>query len=119
MDTAKQHLGRGPDEADMMEQYSVIRKGDALAGVAQWNERRPWNQRVLSSIPSPGTCLHCGPGSQQRACERQPHMDVSPSLSPSLPLCLKLNKIFKNKRGKEAAIAYRNEVCGLLDTMKK
>ena len=34
----------------------------ALAGVAQWIECRPENQRVASSIPSQGTCLGCGLG---------------------------------------------------------
>ena len=34
----------------------------ALAGVAQWSECRPVNQRVAGSIPSQGTCLGCGPG---------------------------------------------------------
>ena len=36
----------------------------ALAGVAQWTECQPPNQRVASSIPSQGTCLGCGPGPQ-------------------------------------------------------
>ena len=36
----------------------------ALAGVTQWIQHRPANQRVDSSIPSQGTCLGCGPGSQ-------------------------------------------------------
>ena len=36
----------------------------ALAGVAQWTERRPMNQRVAGSIPSQGTCLDLGPGPQ-------------------------------------------------------
>ena len=49
----------------------------ALAGVAQWIEHRPANQRVTISIPSQGTCLGCGPGSQLGAYKRQPHMDVS------------------------------------------
>ena len=35
----------------------------ALAGVAQWTEHRPVNQRVASSIPGQGTCLGCGPRS--------------------------------------------------------
>ena len=36
-----------------------IQKGEqmALAGVAQWIEHRPANQRVVGSIPSQGTCL--------------------------------------------------------------
>ena len=33
-----------------------------LAGVAQWTEHGPANQRVASSILSQGTCLGCGPG---------------------------------------------------------
>ena len=36
----------------------------ALAGVAQWIECLPANQRVTSSIPSQGTCLGCRPGPQ-------------------------------------------------------
>ena len=31
----------------------------ALAGVAQWIECQPANQRVTSSVPSQGTCLGC------------------------------------------------------------
>ena len=34
----------------------------ALAGVAQWIEYQPANQRATGSIPSQGTCLGCGPG---------------------------------------------------------
>ena len=36
----------------------------ALAGVAQWIECQPMNQRVTGSIPSQGTCLGCRPGPQ-------------------------------------------------------
>ena len=36
----------------------------ALAGVAQWIEHWPENQRVRGSIPSHGTCLGCRPGHQ-------------------------------------------------------
>ena len=43
----------------------------ALAGVAQWIECWPVNQRVTGSIPSLGTCLGCG------AHERQSHVDIS------------------------------------------
>ena len=64
----------------------------ALAGVAQWIERRPENQRVASLIPSQGTCLGCGPGPQQGAHERQTPIDVSvPLFVPSFP-ALKINK---------------------------
>ena len=48
----------------------------ALTGVAQWIEHGPVNQRVAGLIPSQGTCLGCGPGPQEEACERQPHIDV-------------------------------------------
>ena len=34
----------------------------ALAGVAQWVEHQPVNQRVAGSIPSQDTGLGCGPG---------------------------------------------------------
>ena len=36
----------------------------ALAGVAQWIEHQPANQRVTGLIPSQGPCLGCWPGSQ-------------------------------------------------------
>ena len=61
-------------------------KYQALAGVAQWTECRPANQRVASSIPSQGSCLGCGPGPWLEACERQPHTDVSlPVFLPPFP----------------------------------
>ena len=36
----------------------------ALAGVAQWIQRGPMNQRVAGSIPSQGRCLGHEPGPQ-------------------------------------------------------
>ena len=64
----------------------------ALAGVAQWTERRLVKQGVASSIPSQGTCLGCRPGPQEGAHERQPHIDVSlPLFLPPFP-SLKINK---------------------------
>ena len=36
----------------------------ALAGVAQWIECQPANQRVAGWIPHQGTCLGCTPGPQ-------------------------------------------------------
>ena len=36
----------------------------AMAGVAQWIECRPVNQKVAGLIPSQVTCLGCGPGPQ-------------------------------------------------------
>ena len=68
-----------------------------LAGVAQWIERQPVNQKVTSLIPSQGTGLGCGPGPWLRVGDRQP-IDVSLShqcfsLSFSLPSpSLKINK---------------------------
>ena len=49
----------------------------ALAGVAQWIECLPVNQRVDGSILSQGTHLGCGPGSLWEVCDRQPDIDVS------------------------------------------
>ena len=62
----------------------------SLAGVAQWIECQPVNQRVTGSIPTQGTSLGCGPGPQLGTHERQPHIDVS--LSFSLPSPLKISK---------------------------
>ena len=39
-------------------------QASALAGVAQWIECQPANQRVAISIPSQGTCLGSKPGPQ-------------------------------------------------------
>ena len=62
-----------------------------LAGVAQWIECRPANQRVAGSIPSLGHM----PGLQARSPvgvhERQLYTDVS------LPLCLPPFPLSKNK----------------------
>ena len=58
----------------------------ALAGVAQWIECWPVNQRIADSIPSQGTCLGCGPGPQMGVWERQPHIDFSlPLFLPPFP----------------------------------
>ena len=67
----------------------------ALAGVAQWVDRQPVNERIAGSIPSWGTCLGCGLALNLGAFGRQPiyvpltHGCFSPSLSPFLPLSLK------------------------------
>ena len=47
-----------------------IRKS-TLAGVAQWIECWPVNQKVASLTPSQGTCLGCGPGPQLGVYNRQ------------------------------------------------
>ena len=57
----------------------------ALAGVAQWIEHRPVNQKVTGSIPSQGTCLGCGLVPQLKACKRQPRaLPLAHSMSPTL-----------------------------------
>ena len=43
---------------------SVKNKILSMAGVAQWIEHMPANQRVTSLIPSQGTCLGCRSGPQ-------------------------------------------------------
>ena len=67
-----------------------------LSGVAQWIDGGPVNQRIASSIPSQGTCLGGGARSPVGSMgEATTHWCFSPSLSPSLPLSLKINKVFK------------------------
>ena len=58
----------------------------ALAGVAQWIEHQPANQRVTGSIPS---WTHAWVVGVQEATT---HGCFSPSLSPSHPFSLKINK---------------------------
>ena len=41
--------------------YCNLKAEKALAGVAQWIECQPANQKVTGLIPSQGTCLGCGP----------------------------------------------------------
>ena len=67
----------------------------ALAGVAQWIECGPGNQRVSGSIPSQDWCLSCGPGLHFGGTQRQPHIDIF--LFFFLPFfpSLKINKILK------------------------
>ena len=70
----------------------------ALAGVAQWIECWPANRKVTGSITSGSACLVCSLGPRLGVCERQrihvslTHCCFSPSLSPSRPLILKINK---------------------------
>ena len=44
--------------------YGLQNENRALAGVAQWTEHQPANQRAAGLSPSQGTCLGCGPGPQ-------------------------------------------------------
>ena len=62
-----------------------------MAGVAQWIEHKPANQKAVGSTSSQGTCLGCRLDPQLRVCERQ-LICLSPTLSLSLPLSLKINK---------------------------
>ena len=55
----------------------------AMAGVAQWFEHWPVNQKVASLIPGQGTCGGCRPGSQLGVCERQPIYVSLPLFLPS------------------------------------
>ena len=43
-------------------QMKAVKGIEALAGVAQWIEHQPVNQKVTGSIPSQDTCLGFGPG---------------------------------------------------------
>ncbi|XP_053525726.1 glycosyltransferase 1 domain-containing protein 1 isoform X8 [Artibeus jamaicensis] len=54
----------GPARSHGAAVFRPSEENRVLAGVAQWIECRPLNQRVSSSIPSRGTCLGCGPGPQ-------------------------------------------------------
>ena len=65
-----------------------------LAGVGQWFEHRPVNQRVAGHIPSQGTCLGCGPGTQRGAYERQPHIELEQPTFKSLFLFLAHSCLF-------------------------
>ena len=53
-----------PDGGKGMKKICFLKIFFAPAGVAQWIECWPENQRVTSSIPSQGTCLGCGSGPQ-------------------------------------------------------
>ena len=47
---------------------TYFKNNKALAGMAQWIEHRPMNQRVAGSIPRQDTSLGCGPGPQLEMC---------------------------------------------------
>ena len=65
-----------------------------MAGVAQWIEQWPANQRVTGSIPSQGIFLGCGPDQVPSVGHaRGNHTLLFLSLSFSLPFPLsKINK---------------------------
>ena len=72
---------------------TFIEEKVTLAGITQWMERGPANQRVPGLTPSQGTCLGCGPDPQLGMCERQTHIDISLPLFLSPLFSLKINKI--------------------------
>ena len=87
-----EHQQRENKTADINHMKKTVR---ALAGVAQWIECEPANQRVIGSIPSQGTCLGCGPGQvPSRECRRGNHTLIFLSLSFSLPSPLSKINVF-------------------------
>ena len=65
--------------------------------MALWIERQHVNRKVPSSIPSQGTCLVCW-FDPQLGCARGNHTLMFLSLSPSLPLSLRImDKVFFKK----------------------
>ena len=71
----------------------------ALAGVAQWIERRLQTKGLPVRFPVRAHAWVAAPGPQWGPHERQPHIDVS--LSFSLPSPLSENKLKKKKERKE------------------
>ena len=59
----------------------------AETGLTQWIEHRPEDWKVPGSIPVKGMYLGCGDGVQEAADQWFSLIDVSNSLSLSLPLC--------------------------------
>ena len=66
-----------------------------MAGVAQWIECQPVNQRVTGWIPSQGTCLDCGPGPLLEVCKGQ--LSNVSLAHVRLPLFLPSSPLSKNK----------------------
>ena len=69
---------------------TILRPCLALAGVAQWIELWPVNQRVAGSIPVRAHACVAGKVPSGSVRKRQPHVDVS--LPLSLPTPLSKNK---------------------------
>ena len=69
----------------------ALRDNEALAGVALWIECGPGNQRVAGGFP---VGAHAWVAGQvpSRGRLRSNHTLMFPSLSPSLPLSLKINR---------------------------
>ena len=67
----------------------------ALAGGAQWPERRPVNRRVTCSFPLGAQAWAAGQASSRGRVRGNHTLMFLSSLSPSIPFSLKINKIFK------------------------
>ena len=77
----------------------------SLAGVAQWIECQPLNQMGASSIPSVGHMPELLARSPVGGTgEATTQWCFSPSLSPTLPLSLKINKIWRRRRNEKWAL---------------
>ena len=81
-----------------------IKQNIALAGVTQWIEQQPANCEVASSLLGQGTGLGVWARSPVRGVREAADPGFSCtsmmflSLSPSIPLFLKVNKIFKKNQ---------------------
>ena len=84
-------------------------------GIVPQTERSPvW--KVTGSIPSQGTCLGGRPGPQFGVCKTNRCFSPTlmfPSLSPSSPLSLKINKIFFKKIQYQDVNKIQNWILGL------
>ena len=76
LSSKKERKGKEKKRKEKKRKEKKRKEKKALAGVAQWIEGWPANQRTAGSIPSQGTCLGCGPGPPMGVCARQP-IDVS------------------------------------------
>ena len=97
---------------------SDLRKDTALNGVAQLVGHSSTKQKVAIFIPSQGTCLGCRFDPWSGYLREATDQCFSPSLSPSLPLSLKINNYFlKRKILNDNAEIWRN-VTMILTWMK-
>ena len=89
---AHHSVGRCTRKSPFMTQANTL----ALAGVAQWIECRLRTKGLQVQFPVRAHAWVTGQV-PSRGC-RSATILFSPSLSPSLPLCLKINKILKKKK---------------------
>ena len=94
----------------------------AQAGVAQWTECQPVNQRIAGSIPSQGICLgwRSGPLHEGRARGNYTLMFLSLSFSFPSPLSLKKKKEEEGRRKKKKShTIVRNIHFSVVELFKK